>query len=304
MFYYFLYLLYLTTAIPLSLNYIGEFLSLTGVYIQSPFASALGAAGIVLSAAYSIWLYTRLSYGSYGSSVYEGAGILKDINRREFHLLIPLLIITLVLGVLPNTILNDLHLSVSNDLFDNVFLSNSIFFFVYKLSAKSTKQTAKTSGYDSKTIVSELDSLSANIMKKREEKKNKWGVVLIIFQIIMYYFPLILVVKTHIENKKYNYFYLIILNSMGLNIPENAEPILNLLSGILTLSLIGLFSFLNLCSYIIIMYILNKYKVEEIKYTKYNLINKYITRVINTYKKNYIILYIFWNKLIYLFLLQ
>jgi NADH-ubiquinone oxidoreductase chain 4 len=42
------------TAIPLSLNYLGEFLSLTGVFMQSPFISALGASGIVLSAAYSI----------------------------------------------------------------------------------------------------------------------------------------------------------------------------------------------------------------------------------------------------------
>ena len=106
------------TAIPLSLNYIGEFLSLAGVFLQSPFASALGATGIVLSAAYSIALYTRISYGSYSVLVQDGAGILKDLEKRELHLFTPLLLVTVIFGILPNTILNDLHVSVSNELLD------------------------------------------------------------------------------------------------------------------------------------------------------------------------------------------
>ena len=106
------------TAIPLSLNYIGEFLSLTGVYLQSPFMAVLGASGIVFSAAYSIWLYTRISYGSYSDLINDLTGIIKDINRREFFLLLPLLLATVILGVFPNIVLNDLHTSVSYDLFD------------------------------------------------------------------------------------------------------------------------------------------------------------------------------------------
>ena len=61
---FFLFILF-NTAVPLSLNYLGELLSLTGVFFQSPFISLLGATGIVLSAAYSIWVYARMSYGSF-----------------------------------------------------------------------------------------------------------------------------------------------------------------------------------------------------------------------------------------------
>jgi NADH-ubiquinone oxidoreductase chain 4 len=50
---FFLFILF-NTAIPLSLNYLGEFLSLNGLFNQSPFIAVLGATGIILSAAYSI----------------------------------------------------------------------------------------------------------------------------------------------------------------------------------------------------------------------------------------------------------
>ena len=124
---FFIFILF-NTAVPLSLNYLGEFLSLAGVFQQSPFISFLGASGIVLSAAYSIWAYARISYGSF--SVYflnilknnsnnqvsneDNKIIIKDINRREFFLLLPLLFATLILGIQPNLILDSLHAAVTN----------------------------------------------------------------------------------------------------------------------------------------------------------------------------------------------
>ena len=53
------------TGIPLTLNFLGEQLSLLGIWQQNPIIAALGATGIVLSAVYSIFLYNRLSYGDY-----------------------------------------------------------------------------------------------------------------------------------------------------------------------------------------------------------------------------------------------
>lgn len=114
---FFIFILF-NTAIPLSLNYLGEFLSLTGVFLQSPLISVLGASGIVLSAAYSIWVYARISYGSYSNSLLELAGIIKDINRREFFLLLPLFVATLALGLCPNLLLSSMHLSVSTVLYN------------------------------------------------------------------------------------------------------------------------------------------------------------------------------------------
>jgi NADH-ubiquinone oxidoreductase chain 4 len=97
------------TAIPLSLNWVGELLALSGTFQRSPIISVLGATGIVLSACYSIWLYNRISYGQFSPYLVPT----KDISRREFYLLLPLLIGTLFFGFFPNIILNTLHTSVS-----------------------------------------------------------------------------------------------------------------------------------------------------------------------------------------------
>ena len=102
------------TGIPLSLNFLGEQLSLIGIWERSPLVSILGASGIVFSACYSIYLYNRLSYGSYSPYLLP----LKDITRREFILLISLLIPTIALGIFPNTILDSLHTSVSTLLYN------------------------------------------------------------------------------------------------------------------------------------------------------------------------------------------
>ena len=89
-------------------------MSLIGIWDRSPLVAIIGATGIVFSAAYSIFLYNRLSYGSYSPYLKP----LKDINRREFMLLISLLIPTIVLGIFPNVILNTLHASVTTLLYN------------------------------------------------------------------------------------------------------------------------------------------------------------------------------------------
>jgi NADH-ubiquinone oxidoreductase chain 4 len=102
------------TGIPLSLNFVGEQLSLIGVWERSPVVAILGATGIVFSAIYSIYLYNRLSYGSYSPYIRT----LRDVTRREFILLISLLIPTVILGILPNLILDSIHMSVSTLLYE------------------------------------------------------------------------------------------------------------------------------------------------------------------------------------------
>jgi NADH-ubiquinone oxidoreductase chain 4 len=97
------------TGIPLSLNFVGEQLSLIGIWQRNPITAILGAIGIVLSACYSVFLYNRLSYGNFSPLLPP----LKDINRREFYLLLTLLIPTIILGILSNFILDSLHVSVS-----------------------------------------------------------------------------------------------------------------------------------------------------------------------------------------------
>jgi proton-translocating NADH-quinone oxidoreductase chain M len=101
------------TGIPLTLNFLGEQLSLIGIWQQNPIIASLGATGIVLSACYSIFLYNRLSYGNLSPYLPP----LKDINRREYYLLLSLLIPTVIFGIFPNIILDSLHASISPLLF-------------------------------------------------------------------------------------------------------------------------------------------------------------------------------------------
>ena len=104
------------TGIPLSLNFLGEQLSLIGIWEVNPIVSALGASGIVLSACYSIFLYNRISYGTYSPNMNNV--IVLDITRREFIILISLLIPTILLGIFPNVILDSIHISVSTILYN------------------------------------------------------------------------------------------------------------------------------------------------------------------------------------------
>ena len=101
------------TGIPLSLNFIGEQLSLIGIWERSPIISALGATGIVFSAIYSIYLYNRLSYGVYSPSLKP----VIDVTRYEFNLLLGLLIPTFVFGFVPNIVLDPVHLTLSSLVF-------------------------------------------------------------------------------------------------------------------------------------------------------------------------------------------
>ena len=101
------------TGIPLSINWAGEQLSLMGIWQQNPIIACLGSTGIVLSACYSIFLYNRISYGNLSPYLPP----LKDLNRREYYMLFSLLIPTFVFGILPNVLLNPLHISVTSLLY-------------------------------------------------------------------------------------------------------------------------------------------------------------------------------------------
>jgi NADH-ubiquinone oxidoreductase chain 4 len=102
------------TGIPLTLNWLGEQLCLIGIWFVNPITAIFGATGIVLSAVYSLFMYNRISYGSFSPYLKP----MKDINRREFFLLLALLVPTVLLGIFPNVILDSLHVSVTTLLYN------------------------------------------------------------------------------------------------------------------------------------------------------------------------------------------
>ena len=102
------------SGVPLTLNFLGESLSLIGMWDRSPVIAALGATGIVFSACYSFWLYNRISYGSHSPYL----AVTSDLSRREFMLLISLVIPIVLFGIFPNVILDTLHVSVTTLLYN------------------------------------------------------------------------------------------------------------------------------------------------------------------------------------------
>jgi len=96
---------------PLSLNFIGEFLSLYGTFEKLPLMGVLASSSIVLSAAYTIYMFNRIAFGGKYSKLFKIN--LPDLNKREFFILFILVIYTVLLGIYPIPVLDGLHYSVS-----------------------------------------------------------------------------------------------------------------------------------------------------------------------------------------------
>jgi NADH-ubiquinone oxidoreductase chain 4 len=92
---------------PLSLNFIGEFLSLYGTFERLPILGAFASSSIVLSAAYTIYMFNRISFG--GSYSRHFLIYIKDLTKREFVLLLILVSFTVFLGIYPTPLMDTMN---------------------------------------------------------------------------------------------------------------------------------------------------------------------------------------------------
>lgn len=97
---------------PLTLNFVGEFLSLYGSFERLPLLGVLASSSIVLSAAYSIYLFNRVAFGG-SFSPFFSTGFM-DLSKREFFILFVLVFFTVLFGIYPSVILDGLHYSASS----------------------------------------------------------------------------------------------------------------------------------------------------------------------------------------------
>ena len=104
---------------PLTLNFIGEFMSLYGVFERLPLLGVFASSSIVFSAAYTIYMFNRIAFGGSFSKFFEAN--INDINKREFFILLTLVLFTVILGIYPAPILDGLHYSVSSLIYNNLF---------------------------------------------------------------------------------------------------------------------------------------------------------------------------------------
>ena len=99
-----------SVGLPLTIGFIGEFLSLLGFFKYSPIMAFIGSLTIVLSAVYMLAMYKRTFFGNL---VKEENKSMKDILGRELIALGALVILIIALGVYPKVVLDPLNTTVT-----------------------------------------------------------------------------------------------------------------------------------------------------------------------------------------------
>ena len=97
--------------LPGTSSFVGEFLSLLGAFRANPWVAFFATTGVILSAAYGLWLYRRVVYGALDKPALQGIG---DLVPREIVLLAPLVVLVIYYGVNPNPILDSFSASTDN----------------------------------------------------------------------------------------------------------------------------------------------------------------------------------------------
>jgi NADH-ubiquinone oxidoreductase chain 4 len=96
---------------------VGEFMSLYGVFERLPLLGIFASSSIVFSAAYTIYMFNRIAFGGSFSKFFEAN--IGDVNKREFLILLTLVVFTVVLGIYPAPILDGLHYTVSSLIYNS-----------------------------------------------------------------------------------------------------------------------------------------------------------------------------------------
>lgn len=97
----FLFFTMANIALPGTSSFIGEFLLLLGTFKCNAVCCFIAAFSVIISGAYSLWLSNRLLFGNIKIKF---TNKYKDLNIREFFLLLPLIIFVLILGISPTII--------------------------------------------------------------------------------------------------------------------------------------------------------------------------------------------------------
>lgn len=89
--------------LPGTSGFVGEFLTLLAAFKVNTWVATLATTGVILSAAYALWLYRRVIFG-----VIERPALaaLKDLNAREMAVLIPLVVLVILFGIYPAPVLD------------------------------------------------------------------------------------------------------------------------------------------------------------------------------------------------------
>jgi NADH-quinone oxidoreductase subunit M len=107
----FMFMAMASAGLPLTMGFVGEFLSLLGYFRASPIMALLAGTSIILGAVYMLNLYRKTFYGEV---TIEANKTLSDLNKRELAALIPLVLVVIWLGVYPKPVLEPIDTSSKN----------------------------------------------------------------------------------------------------------------------------------------------------------------------------------------------
>jgi NADH-quinone oxidoreductase subunit M len=87
--------------LPGTSGFVGEFLTLMGMFQANTWVAMIATTGVILSAAYALWLYRRVVMGEL---IKESLKTIKDLTPREKWIIAPLVAMTLLLGIYPSLV--------------------------------------------------------------------------------------------------------------------------------------------------------------------------------------------------------
>ena len=97
--------------LPGTSGFVGEFLVLVGTFQINIFVAVLASLGVILAAAYMLWLYKRVIFGKMTNSELKK---MTDLNKTEIYIFASLVFLTLFFGIYPEPLFNTIDISVSN----------------------------------------------------------------------------------------------------------------------------------------------------------------------------------------------
>jgi len=115
--YAFVFMIFALAALglPGTSGFVGEFLVLVGTFQINIFVAVLASLGVILAAAYMLWLYKRVIFGKMASSEIKE---MADLNKTEIYVFASLVFLILFFGIYPEPLFNTINTSVNN-LIDN-----------------------------------------------------------------------------------------------------------------------------------------------------------------------------------------
>ena len=104
-FYSFSFMIFILASLglPGTSGFVGEFLVLLSIFTVNTYFAIFATTGVVLAATYSLWLYRRIIFGAL---IKDDLSEMFDLTRREIIIFLPLIILTVFIGLYPKPIIN------------------------------------------------------------------------------------------------------------------------------------------------------------------------------------------------------